>query len=54
MNLTNSEPTNNEGLTFREWLYASGNATDKFDLGEYRAWRNGEDPTEHRLQKSTE
>jgi len=51
---------NREGLTFEEWVCAAGRAVIDQDrvlayaeagrclLGERRAWRQGEDPTEYR------
>lgn len=43
--------TNNEGLILREWLYAAGYSPELCTLRLYRAWRNGEDPTEYRKEK---
>lgn len=40
---------NKEGFTFQEWLYASGIATDQH----YKAWENGEDPSEWKPAQDT-
>ncbi len=55
--MTKRMETNQEGLTWKEWFYASCANNMKFKsmfeqhehIQElYKAWRNGEDPTEYR------
>lgn len=40
--------TNQENLTFEEWLFASGNSSGEFIIDEFFSWQNNEDPSEHR------
>lgn len=40
--------TNREGLTFSEWYYAAG-FTSPQNADQYKAWLQGEDPTEYRV-----
>ena len=42
-----SERKNSEGLTFREWLNASGLP---YTWAARQAWERGEDPTEHKTK----
>lgn len=50
--MTNPSPEkNNEGLTFEEWHAASGQVGSSESL--VKAWKNGEDPSEYRIDKNS-
>ena len=42
---------NKEGMTLREWVIAAGYMPTLCTIELYKAWMNGEDPTDYRKEK---
>lgn len=45
-------PMNQNGLTLKNWLSAAGYDDTKFNLAHFKAWRDNEDPAEHRATQN--
>jgi hypothetical protein len=44
-------PMNQNGLTLAQWLSAAGYSNTEFNLAQFKAWRNSEDPADYRAEK---